>query len=72
MRMMTRATMQHNMTLSSNDSFGILMSSGSEFQTTGPETSGGARDSMLPGHSQVNYSANQVKRKSRNTMPPCH
>ena len=34
--------------------------------------SGGARDSMLPGHSQVNYLANQVKRKSRNTMPPCH
>ena len=33
--------------------------------------SGGARDSMLPGHSQVNYSANQVKRKPRNTMPPC-
>jgi hypothetical protein len=31
--------------------------------------SGGARDSMSPGHSQVNYSANQVKRKSRNTMP---
>ena len=27
--------------------------------------SGGARDSMLPGHSQVNYLANQVKRKSR-------
>ena len=34
--------------------------------------SGGARDSMLPGHSQVNYLANQVQRKSRNTMPPCH
>ena len=28
-------------------------------------SSGGARDSMLPGHSQVNYLANQVKRKSR-------
>ena len=27
--------------------------------------SGGARDSMLPGHSQVNYFANQVKRKSK-------
>ena len=27
-------------------------------------SSGGARDSMLPGHSQVNYLANQVKRKS--------
>ena len=27
---------------------------------------------MLPGHSQVNYLANQVKRKSRNSMPPCH
>ena len=36
--------------------------------------SGGARDSMLPGHSQVNYLANQVNRKSRNTMLllPCH
>ena len=31
--------------------------------------SGGARDSMLPGHSQVNYLANQVKRKSRKL---CH
>ena len=29
---------------------------------------------MLPGHSQVNYLANQVKRKSksRNIMPLCH
>ena len=35
--------------------------------------SGGARDSMLPGHSQVNCLANQVKRKSksRNIMSPC-
>ena len=31
---------------------------------------GGARDSMLPGHSQANYLANQVQRKSRNSMQP--
>ena len=32
-----------------------------------PAISGGARDSMLPGHGQVNILVNQVKKKSRNT-----
>ena len=45
-----------------------------QFKVEFDTPSGGARDSMLPGHSQVDYLANQVKRKSksRNIMPPCH
>ena len=49
--------------------FSLLLSGADRapaFGESGP--SGGARDSMLPGHSQVNYLANQVKRKSRDTI----